>query len=165
MLNIQIKFDSGQVQQVEDLTGQFMIRVEIELYSTGDTTPASDKLGMVSSMFKIGEGMITKSMEKLSLVVQGETETCVQYDTFKAIIALGKLPRHIKIDLLSESVFTGEKDYETSHRTRCPEFFHKWTSMVYSGKIRYLTAKFTDYNGPKIQLMGWKCFLKTTMKR
>ena len=168
---IELKLESDKtnpLDEVADLTNEFMIRIELNLYN--DVT-MDEELARISSGYKIREGNITKTMETLAMrnVDGGGTKIeCTEYNKFLKIAEEGRLPKHIEVDLLNESVITGEKIYKTSHlrspRTKCVELSPLWSSFVTAGSIKHMNAAFSDNNGENIDRMGWKCFLKVSTK-
>ena len=164
---IELKFETdiqNPLNEVADVAGEFMIRIRIQFHS--DSTTNHGLLGNVEDAYKIKGGKITKTMEKLQVGDDAENVGCTQYDTFLKIAEQGRLPTHIKIDLLNDAIMTAERTYQTNHANinQCSALSEQWANLVTSGNIKFIDATFRDNNFDNIQKMGWRCYLKIGFK-
>ena len=163
---IKLKFESDRdnpFQEVAHQTSEFAIRIlDMKLHNNSNPDQQGE-IGKFDILLKIKSGEVTKTVEKYFIKKNSGTddEVCKKYNTFKSITDQRRLPEELLVDLLGDPILTAEGTEQGQCST---ENLPDWSNFINSGNIKFVNAAFTDYNGEKIVMMGWRSYWKIIVR-
>ena len=167
---IMLKFESDAEDPFQNTAvlpdPEFSLRIlQMKLHNNDDqfnNQNEQEELGSFDIRIKVTAAKVTKTNEIFLLGNQniGETRTCNEYDAFLSITDQGRLPRELLVDLLGDPIFIAEGNVLGDCSANSPE----WSNLINSGDVKFINAVFNEYNGDKIELMGWRSYWKIAAK-